>query len=138
MRSENDITKLIQQIALAAVEQADPTSVVYGTVSEAEEGVIGKIKVDQQWEIDGEQCVIPQQFKERTIEKVKVKGSIIELIRDVADKCEVAYEIDEECERDETLVDVTTKDFLKVDDKVAITRQQGGQKFVIMGRTING
>lgn len=137
--SGNDIIKIIKQAAIEAVQEADPASVVYGTIAEAdtETGEVALVKVDQQWEINGGQLVVPRTYKERTIEQIKVKGSCIAQLHAVLDKLEISYELDEDCEADEALVDVTIKDFLKEGDAVIITRQQGGQRFVITGRTNN-
>lgn len=137
MRSENDILKLIKAAAVAAVEENDPQTTVYGTVTEAdpETGKIKAIQVDQQWIIDGDQIVLPHEYQDREVKQVKVKGNCIAQLRACLAKCEIEYELDEGCTEDEALVDIELKDYIKTGDKVAITRQQGGQKFVIAGRT---
>lgn len=136
-RSINDIAKLIKQMAVEAVQEADPTSVVYGTVTEAdpETGKVSAVQIDQQWIVNADQLVIPHSYQKRIIKKVKIKGECIAKLREALAKLEIEWEPEEECEEDEALVDVTIKDFLKSGDKVAITRQQGGQKFVVTGRT---
>lgn len=136
-RSENDIVKYIQSIAVAAVTAMDPTSVVYGTVTEADEetGEVAALQVDQQFVIDADQLIIPNAYRERTIEKIKIKGACIAKLREALAKLEIDWEPEEECEEDEALVDVTIKDFLKAGEPVILTRQQGGQKFIVTGRT---
>lgn len=137
MLSENNLARIIKKLAVDAVNEADPASVVYGTVAEvdSETGKVARIDVDQQWQIDGDQIVLPSSYQERTVEKVKVKGSIIALVYAIAEKAEVEFERDEGCAEDECLVDVTIKDYLKAGDAVVMTRQQGGQKVVVQGRT---
>lgn len=137
MRSENNLAAIIKQMAKAAVEESDPTSVIYGTIEEAdaETGEVASVRIDQQWIADGEQVIVPHSYKERTIEKVKIKGNCLAQLRACLAKLEIAYELDEGCAEDEALVDVTIKDFLKAGDKVAMVRKQGGQQLVISGRT---
>lgn len=137
MLSENNLARVIKQLAKDAVEQDDPTSVVYGTVKgvNSETGDVSLVQVDQQWSIDGDQLVLPSSFKEQNLEKVKVKGNIIALVKALLDESKVDYEWDEGCADDECIVNVTVKDFLKEGDPVIITRQQGGQRFIVTGRT---
>ena len=136
MLDAKDIIKIIKQCAIEAVKQADPQETYYGTVIEAEEGVPTLIMSDQQWEIFDDQIVVPQTYKERTLEEVKVKSSVISDLRNVMDHLGLSYTIDEDCGRDEALCAVTIKDFLKEGDKVILQRQQGGQSFLVTGRTV--
>lgn len=137
MLSENNLAKTIKQLALDAVKQDDPTSIVYGTVKgvDSESGSVSRVQVDQQWSIDGDQLVLPSSFKEQNLKSVKVKGSIIALVKALLDASDIDYTWDADCADDECIVDVTVKDFLKEGDPVIITRQQGGQKFIVTGRT---
>lgn len=137
MQSMNDFNKAVKQIAMKAFEEADPTSLVYGTVEEADEetGEVAAIRLDQQWVADADQTVIPHTYQERVIEKVKIKGECISKLREVLGKLEIEWEPEEECESDEALVDVTIKDFLKAGEKVAMIRKQGGQQLIVLGRT---
>lgn len=139
MRSENDIMKIIKAAAISAVRESDPTTMVYGTVQEvdSETGAVAKVCVDQQWEIDGDQLVLPRTYQKRKVEKVKIKGNCIAQLHAALTALDIAYELDEDCADDEALVDVEIKDFLKTGDAVIITREQGGQRFVITGRTNN-
>lgn len=137
MQSMNDFLKAVKKAAKEAVQESDPTTMVYGTVIEADEetGEVALIQIDQQWILDADQLIIPTTYKERTVEKVKIKGNCIAQLHACLTKCEIEYELDEGCEEDEALVDVTIKDFLKAGEPVIITRQQGGQKFIVTGRT---
>jgi len=130
-----DILKVIKQAALEAVRESDPADVHYGTVESADgNGRIGKIKIDQQWEIDGDQAIVPQHYQKHTIKKVKIKGNIIAQIHALLDNAKISYDLDDGCAKDEALVDVTIADLLQAGDKVIITRQQGGQQFLVTGR----
>ncbi len=150
MLDSNDILRTIKKAAKEAIEESDPTRVMYGTITEVdkETGKVLGVKIDQDFEFDEEQTELkfdtPREYAKR---KVKVKHPIIAELRKLfkeineSEKCREVftntYELceDADCEDDEILV--TLKDFLKKGDGIIITQAQGGQKFTISGRLKN-
>lgn len=147
MLDARDIIAAVKRAAREAVEESDPTRVMYGVITEAdkESGKVLGVKIDQQLEFDEEQTDLkfdtPAEYRKR---KIKIKHPIIaelrklfreinesevcrQVFKEIYDLCE-----DEDCEEDELIV--TVKDYLKKGDKVIITQAQGGQKFTISGR----
>ncbi len=150
MLNSNDILRTIKQAACQAVEESDPTRLMYGTITGVDEktGRILGVKIDQDLEFDEDQAELmidtPSEYKER---KMLIKHPLFAEIRklfeeiNTSEKCREVfsgtYELcrDDGCAEDE--ISVTIKDFLKVGDSVIITQAQGGQKFTISGRLGN-
>ena len=151
MLDAKDILAAVKRAAREAVEESDPTRVMYGEITEADEetGKVLGVKIDQQLEFDEEQTDLkfdtPAEYRER---KVKIRHPMIaelrklfreinesekfrEVFTETYDLCE-----DDGCAEDELIISM--KDFLKKGDKVIITQAQGGQKFAISGRLDSG
>ena len=136
MRDEYDILRVIKEAAMEAVAQGNPSEVYYGMVTEAEEGEVSHIRLDEKWELNKDQILVPHKYKERKLKKVKLKHHVFADIRALQRLHEIEPPaLDEDCAEDEILVDMTIKDFLKVGDKVVLQCEQGGQKFVVENRS---
>lgn len=136
MLNEYDILRMIRQAAVEAVTQMDLSEVYYGEVAEADEGEVSKIRIDEKWLIEDDQIIVPHKYKEKTLKDVKIKHHVFADVRALQRLHEIEPpELDEGCEEDEILADITIKDFIKTGDKVVLQREQGGQKFVIEHRS---
>ncbi len=147
MLNGNDILTIIKKAAVEAVNEGDPTRVIYGTITgvEEENGKVLGVHVDDDLDFDEEQIELnfdtPREYQNR---KVKVKHPLIAEVRKLFEEINTSeacrevfsgtYELckDDGCEDDEMMV--TVKDYLKEGDPVIITQAQGGQKFTISGR----
>ena len=140
MLSANDLIRTIKEAAVEAVRENDPADVHYGIIEDAdtETGQVNIVRIDDQWTLDTDQIVIPQVYRERTIKKIKIKGNCIAQLHTVLKKNDIAFELDDGCEDDEAMIDATIKDYLKSGDTVVITKEQGGQRYVVNGRLNNG
>lgn len=150
MLNGNDILAIIKKAAVEAVNEGDPTRVIYGKITgvDEESGKVLGVQIDEDLEFDEEQTELkfdtPREYQKRT---VKVKHPIIAELRKLFEEINTStacrevfsgtYELckDEGCEDDELMV--TLKDFLKEGDPIIITQAQGGQKFTISGRLKN-
>lgn len=150
MLNGNDILAIIKKAAVEAVNEGDPTRVIYGKVTgvDEENGKVLGVYIDKELEFDEEQTELkfdtPREYQKRT---VKVKHPIIAELRKLFEEINTSeacrkvfsetYDLcrDEKCEEDELMI--TVKDFLKEGDPIIITQAQGGQKFTISGRLKN-
>lgn len=147
MLNSNDILAIIKRAAVEAVNEGDPTRVIYGTITgvDEESGRVLGVRIDEDLDFDEEQTELkfdtPREYQKRS---VKVKHPIVAELRKLFEEINTSaacrkvfsgtYELckDENCEDDELLV--TVKDFLREGDPIIITQAQGGQKFTISGR----
>ena len=110
MHDANDFVRAVQQVSTNANDAGYPATVMSGTVTSASPL---KIKIEQRFEISGSMLILPEHLKEREI-KVTVKPTHTE--------------------------DGGTPEHnhsgLSIGDSVQVVRQQGGQKYLVIGKVV--
>lgn len=105
MHDANDLVRAVQQVSSGATAAGYPADVMSGTVISASPL---KIKVEQRFDIDSAQLIVPERLTDYT-QKMEIDG-----------------------------VSRTVKIYsgLKTGQQVALVRQQGGQKFLVTDRVV--
>ena len=105
MHNANDLVRAVQQISSDANKAGYPADVMSGTVIATSPL---KIKVEQRFDIDNAQLIVPEHLTDYTM-RMEIDG-----------------------------ISRTVKVYsgLKVGQQVALIRQQGGQKFLVTDRVV--
>jgi len=117
----NDFVRAVQQVSTNANDAGYPATVMSGTVTSASPL---KIKIEQRFEISGSMLILPEHLKEREI-KVTVKPTHTEDGGTPEHNHEYGGELT-----------VTVHSGLSVGDSVQVVRQQGGQKYLVIGKVV--
>ena len=115
MHDANDFVRAVQQVSTNANDAGYPATVMSGTVTSASPL---KIKIEQRFEI------LPEHLKEREI-RVTVKPTHTEDGGMPEHNHEYGGELT-----------VTVHSGLSVGDSVQVVRQQGGQKYLVIGKVV--
>lgn len=117
----NDFVRAVQQVSTNANDAGYPATVMSGTVTSASPL---KIKIEQRFEISGSMLILPEHLKEREI-KVTVKPTHTEDGGTPEHNHEYGGELT-----------VTVHSGLSIGDSVQVVRQQGGQKYLVIGKVV--
>ncbi len=121
MHDANDLVRAMQEVSNNANNAGYPATVMSGTVTSASPL---KIQVEQRFEISGSMIIIPEHLTD-----YKVKVTVEKSHTEDAGEPEHNHEYGGE-------MTVTVHGGLKSGDSVQLMRQQGGQRFVVIGRVV--
>lgn len=107
MGDYSEFLKLIKQAAIEAVEARNPVAICYGQVTSTSPL---KIFVDQKMTLDSAQLIVPEHMTD--------------------------HEVDIELKSSGTKQTYVFYSALKLDDKVLLIREQGGQKYIVVDRVV--
>lgn len=120
MHDASDFVRAVQQVSDGANAAGYPADVMSGTVIAASPL---KIKVEQRFDIDSAQLIVPERLTDYKV-SVTFDGET-----EKAGTTEHFHKYGGE-------VTMTVRNALESGDKVALIRQQGGQKFLIIDRVV--
>lgn len=118
MHDANDLVRAMQQVSSDATAAGAPATIMSGTVIS---GKPLKIKVEQRFEIGGSMLIVPEHLTDHEI-RVTVRSAPIDSGDD-----SVQYSGE---------MIVTVHGGLQSGDNVQLIRQQGGQKFLVIGKVV--
>lgn len=133
MPNMNDITRLIKQAAMEAIEASSPVKVLFGKVISIEPL---KIMVDQKLVLTTDQLVLTRNVVDHQTELSFDDANVKQVF--------TTWNMDETTESSESKISfkqsikhkITIYNALKVGDEVILLQIQGGQKFVIIERVV--
>lgn len=121
MHDANDLVRAMQQVSANANDAGYPATVMSGTVTSVSPL---KIQVEQRFEISGGMVIVPEHLTNHEV-KVTVERSYTEDAGEPEHNHEYGGEMT-----------IKVHSGLKSGDSVQLMRQQGGQKFVVIGRVV--
>ena len=118
VRDHGDLVRIIKRMVKETVENEKPTRVMYGKVISTNPL---KVNIEQRMVLDKNFLVLSDRLTRKST-KITVRDNY----RNSAD--ELTYANRE--------IDVVFDNSLKVNDKVILLREQGGQKFIILDKVV--
>lgn len=119
VRDASDLVRLIKRIVKETIENDKPTRVMYGKVTSTNPL---KVTVEQRLPLGNKQLVLSDHLSRKT-----TNVSVPDWYRDSNGDITVG----------QREVQVVIDNRLKVNDKVMLLREQGGQKFVILDKVVS-
>ncbi len=121
MHDANDLVRAMKQVSTDANDAGYPATLMSGTVMAVNPL---KIKVEQRFEITGSMLILPEHLKDHKV-KVTIEAAHTENGGTPEHNHEYGGELM-----------VTVHGGLESGDSVQLVRQQGGQKFLVIGKVV--
>ncbi|MCI1999549.1 MAG: DUF2577 domain-containing protein [Clostridia bacterium] len=135
MLNSTDLVKVIQNVAVNAVNNSKPVSIVFGTVKSVSPL---KIFIDQKLTLGEKQLIIPQYLTDYKT-KISFDNPAIKQIFTTFNMQETSESSESKMSFKQPAVkhEITVYNALKAGDKVILMRLAGGQKYLILDRAVS-